>query len=216
MIQMSPVKRVLVLDDTVFNGGAMRCAKEKIAICSDKYDILYGCVYDEGKNAKSFVDIYLEDNYVPGPHWLYEWNILHHYQNFSKNTMWDIDGLVCREPPQDTNVVAYEAYLPNAIPMIIPTTEIGAFVTYRLEKYRSVTQSWLAKEGIRYRQLYMFNAPDRDTRAKMESPADYKARLYGSADWAKLFFESSKAQAIKINQITGKPVFSYEDGKLYG
>lgn len=216
MIAPSPIRKVLVLDDTVFNGGAMRCAKEKLTSCSDKYEIIYGCVYAEGKDAKSFVDIYLEDNYVPGPHWLYEWNILHHYQNVSKNTMWDIDGLVCKEPPPDTDADAYEAFLPNAVPMVIPTTEIGAFVTYRLEKYRSVTQGWLAKHGICYRQLHMFNAPDRDSRARMESSAEYKARLYGEAQWAKLFFESSKSQAIKINQITGKPVFSYEDGKLYG
>lgn len=215
LIRKNPISKVLVLDDTVYGGGAMRRAKEKVESRSEMFDIVFGCVYAEGKNAKSFVDIYLEDIYRPGPHWLYEWNILHHYEDISKYSMWDIDGLICKEPPFDTNREEYEKYLPNAVPMIIPTTEVGAIVTYRLEMYRPVTDKWLKEQGISYRELHMFNAPDRDVRAKTEPPENYKARIYQSSGWAKLFFESSKNQAIKINQLTGKPVFSYEDGKLY-
>lgn len=215
LIPKTSVSKVLVLDDTVYGGGAMKRAKEKVASCSELYDIVFGCVYAEGKNAKSFVDIYLEDNYRPGPHWLYEWNILHHYEDVSKWSMWDIDGLVCKEPPADTNRQAYEEYLPNAIPMIIPTTEVGAFVTYRLNMYRPVTEKWLRDQSIKYRELHMFDAPDRDARGRMESSENYKARLYKNARWAKLFFESSRYQAEKIHQLTGKPVFCYEDGRLY-
>lgn len=215
LIKKTDITKVLVLDDTVYGGGAMKRAKEKVASRSDMFDIIFGCVYAEGKNAKSFVDIYLEDNYRPGPHWLYEWNILHHYEDISKWSMWDIDGLLCKEPPADTNRQAYEEYLPNAIPMIIPTTEVGALVTYRLNIYRPVTEKWLKEHGIRYRELHMFDAPDRDTRGRMESSENYKARIYRNAPWAKLFFESSRYQAERIHQLTGKPVFSYEDGRLY-
>ena len=91
-------------------------------------------VFAEGKDAKNIVDIYFKENYIPGEKlYLYEWNILHHYENRTKYMLWDIDGLVCKDPPDDRNIEAYEAYLLNAIPMIIPTTQIGAFVTYRLE-----------------------------------------------------------------------------------
>jgi len=215
LIIKRPVRKVVVLDDTVYGGGAMRRTKEKTAHLRDKYDISYGCIYAEGQNAKSFVDFYFEDIYRPGPHWLYEWNILHHYKDISENSMWDVDGLVCKEPPFDTNKEAYEEYLPNAVPMIIPTTMVGAFVTYRLSKYRDVTEKWLRDHGVHFRELRMFDAPDRETRGRMESPADYKARLYSNAGWAKIFFESSKAQAIRIHELTRKPVYSYEDGKLY-
>lgn len=215
LITKRPIHKVLVLDDTVYGGGAMRRTKEKIAHLRGKYDIVFGCIYAEGQNAKSFVDIYFEDIYRPGPHWLYEWNILHHYKDISESSMWDVDGLVCKEPPFDTNTAEYENYLPNAVPMIIPTTTVGAFVTYRLSKYRDVTEGWLKKQGISYRELRMFEAPDRETRNRTESPADYKARLYSNAGWARLFCESSKSQAIRIHELTKKPVFSYEDGKLY-
>lgn len=215
LIPKTIVRKVLVLDDTVYNGGAMKKAKAKVASRAGMFDILFVCVYAEGKDAKSYVDLYLEDIYTPGPHWLYEWNILHHYEDISKSSMWDIDGLLCKEPPFDTNQEAYERYLPDAIPMIVPTTEIGAIVTYRLEKYRQVTEKWLKDTGIKYRFLHMVDAPDREARERMISPVDYKAKIYGSTLWAELFFESSKNQAIKIHELTGKPVFSYEDGRLY-
>lgn len=215
LIRKNEITKVLVLDDTVFGGGAMKRAKEKVASRSEMFDIIFGCIYAEGKNAKSFVDIWFEDNYRPGPHWLYEWNILHHYEDVSKFSMWDIDGLICKEPPFDTDRKAYEDYLPDAVPMIIPTTEVGAIVTYRLEMYRDVTERWLKEQGITYRELRMFDAPDRETRGRLEQPCDYKARIYRCATWAKLFFESSKYQAERIHHLTGKPVFSYEDGRLY-
>ena len=208
--------KVLVLDDTVFFGNAMRKARERLAPLEGKYEIIYGCVYAEGRNAKQMVDIWLEDIWREEEKiWLYEWNVLHHYGKKTQLCMWDIDGLVCKDPPDDRNTAAYEAYLPDAVPMIIPTTRIGAFVTYRLEKYRGVTEAWLQRHGIDYGKLLMFDAPDRNIRNSMMSPAKYKARLYLQASWAQLFVESSAHQAERIFQLAGKPVWCYENGKLY-
>jgi hypothetical protein len=49
----------------------------------------------------------------------------------------------------------------------------------------------------------------------MMSPAKYKARIYKEATWAQLFYESDADQAVRIFQRTGKPVFCYENGKMY-
>jgi len=209
-------EKVLVIDDTLYSGAAMRKTRERLAPLEDKYKILYACVYAEGKKAKNAVDIYLYDIWRPGEKmWLYEWNVLHHYPKKTEVSMWDVDGLVCKNPPDDRNTSAYEAYLPNAIPIIVPTTKVGAFVTYRLEKYRGVTEEWLKNHGIEYGELVMFNAPDRDTRNGTMSPAKYKARLYKAATWAQIFYESDADQAERIFQRTGKPVFCYENGKMY-
>jgi uncharacterized HAD superfamily protein len=209
-------KKVLVLDDTVFFGNAMRKARERLASLEGKYGIIYGCVYAEGRNAKEMVDLWLEDIWLPGEKmWLYEWNVLHHYGKKTHVSMWDIDGLVCKDPPDDRNTEAYEAYLPDAVPMVIPTTRVGAFVTYRLEKYRNVTEQWLHGHGIDYGLLFMFNAENRDMRNRTESPSQYKARLYREATWAHLFIESERRQAERIHQLTGKPVFCYENGQMY-
>ena len=209
-------KKVLVIDDTVNLGHAMQEAKKKLDEISNSYDIVFSCVFARGKNSKQFVDIYLEDIYDPTKSWyLYEWNILHHHSSKTKASIWDIDGLLCKDPPKNVDIAEYEDYISNAVPMVIPTTHIGAVVTYRLEKYRSITEKWLKDNGIKYDQLIMFDAPDNETRKSTKKPSRYKADIYNNATWAKLFFESSRKQAEKIHDITGKPVFCYENGKMY-
>jgi len=218
LIRGEGVKKALVVDDTVYAGTAMRKAKERVQGCRRVKDteVLFCTIYAEGRDAKGMVDIYFEDIWRPGEKmWLYEWNILHHYGKKTLSSMWDIDGLLCKDPPDDRNQERYESYLPNAIPMIIPTTTVGALVTYRLEKYRIVTEHWLKKHGVEYGQLLMFDARDRDERNRTMSPARYKAGLYGAASWAKLFIESEVRQAERIHELTGKPVFCYENGRMY-
>lgn len=208
--------KVLVIDDTVYGGTAMRQVRERLAPLEGKYDITYATVYAEGRNAKQKVDLYLHDIYRPGEkNWLYEWNVLHHYPRKTESSMWDVDGLLCKDPPDDRNQEVYELYLPDAVPMIIPTTRIGALVTYRLERYRAVTEQWLRRHGIEYGQLIMFDAPTREVRNGTRSPAKHKARIYGAAAWAKIFYESEQHQAERIHQLTGKPVFCYENGQMY-
>lgn len=208
--------KVLVFDDTVFFGRAMRKARERLSAVPSEYEVLYGCVYAEGKHAKELVDVWLEDIWRPGETvWLYEWNVFHHYVKKTAVSMWDIDGLLCKDPPDDRDTSAYEAYLPNALPMAVPTTRVGALVTYRLEKYRGVTEAWLSRHGVEYDQLLMMNAPDRESRNRMMSPARYKADIYGKASWAQLFIESDRRQAERIFELTGKPVFCYSNGRMY-
>ena len=216
LMRSGDIRKVLILDDTVFFGRALRKAKEKLEPISGNYELIYATIYAEGKHAKEMVDIYFEEIYRTGETvWLYEWNILHHYEKKTKFAMWDIDGLLCKDPPDDREVEAYEKYLPNAIPMIIPTTHVGALVTYRLEKYRDVTEKWLEKQGVDYGELKMFDAPDRDTRNQTLSPSKYKAMLYAEATWATLFIESEVRQAERIHKYSGKPVFCYANGVMY-
>ena len=216
LMRSGDIRKVLVLDDTVFFGRALRKAKEKLEPISDKYELIYATIYAEGKHAKEMVDIYFEEIYRPGETvWLYEWNILHHYEKKTRAAMWDIDGLLCKDPPDDRDIESYEKYLPDAIPMIIPTTHVGALVTYRLEKYRDVTEKWLEKHGVDYGELKMFDAPDRNARNQTLSPSRYKAMLYSEAAWATLFIESEVRQAERIFQYSGKPVFCYANGKMY-
>ena len=155
------------------------------------------------------VDLFLVDNYREGEdRWtLYEWNILHHYKSRSQAMIWDIDGLLCKEPPDERQTAAYEAYLPKAVPMIIPTTKIGMVCTYRLDKYRKQTEDWLRRQGIDYEQLVM--APNRH-----QDPAAFKAAAYRSDRW-QLFMESNDKQAARIHDLTGKPVYCYDTNRMY-
>jgi len=208
--------RVLVLDDTVYEGKAMGRTRALIEASGRGEGVIYACVFAEGREAKEKVDIFFEDIYreSDGLH-LYEWNILHHYTGKTEKSMWDIDGIMCKEPPKDTDREAYEAYLPEAVPMVIPTTRIGSIVTYRLKQYREVTEGWLRRYGISYDHLVMFDAISREARNCTETAAHYKGRHYAAADWAQLFYESDARQAPVIASIAGKPVYCYEDGRVY-
>ena len=212
--------KVLVLDDTCYTGRTMEGIKEEIKrtarwnidVACD--NILYGCIYAEGRSAKDYVDIWLEDNYNAHEElWhLYEWNILHHGKRLSEVCMFDMDGILCKEPPDERNQRDYERYIADAIPMVLPTTKIGAIVTFRMEKYRKVTEEWLHRYGIENKHLIMASEEWQRTNAVA---ASFKAREYRLATWAKLFVESSAKQAHEIALLTGKQVYCFENGIMY-
>ena len=202
--------RVLVLDDTLYTGRSMAAVRARIK----SNNVLFGCVYAEGKNATEQVDVWFENNYNTDEElWhLYEWNILHHGEKLSGRTMFDMDGVLCVEPPDERERENYENYIANARPLVLPTTPIGAIVTYRCERYRSVTENWLKRHGIDYGELFMCQNEQRRSSA---DAARYKAAIYAANRWALLFVESNPAQAKVIAEITGKQVFCYSNAKMY-
>lgn len=216
MVRRGTAGKVLVVDDTVYKGAEMGKVRERLAPLEGQWQFIFATIYAESAKAPGKVDVCFEDTSMQGERtYVKEWNALHLYDYQTKASMWDIDGLLCKDPPDDRDKAAYEAYLPNALPMILPTTRIGALVTFRIEKYRSVTEEWLHRYGIEYGQLVMFPANSREDRNRMQSPADFKTQVYGNAAWAKMFYESEARQAERIFQRTGKPVFCYENGTFY-
>lgn len=218
-IKNNNFKNVLVIDDTVNEGTAINAAKDSINNFKNKdnYNFKYACIYAEGSKAKEMVDIYLEDVRINGTFlYLYEWNIMHFDSRFTERFMYDIDGIICKDPPEENlDIKAYEEYIKNPVTMIIPSRKVGSFVTYRLNSYRNITEQWLTSLGIEYGNLYMFNANSYEERASIATPAQYKSFVYGSNDWALLFIESNDQQAQEIAKLSHKPVFCYETGKLY-
>lgn len=216
LIRETPIRKVLVVDDTVFTGTNMQKVRERLEPLAAHFEFIFACIYTDGFGAKQKVDIVLEDIAgQDGPLVLYEWNIFHHYEEVSSQMMWDVDGLMCQEPPWDSDTEAYERYLPEAVPMVIPSTKVGAIVTYRLEKYRDVTEEWLERMGVRYGRLIMFPADTADERNKLCPSWRFKAMIYKENEWAHLFVESSDFQAELIRHYAGKPAYAYETGRVY-
>ena len=210
--------KALVIDDTVANGRAMSEARMKLSKFNDM-TFIYLCAYLEGCG-KNAVDIYLEDvrqytnnfaNVV-----LYEWNIFQHYESIMSKCLYDIDGVLCAEPPDERNTNEYIDYIKNAKPLFIPRTKIGGIITYRLVKNKEITEKWLNDNSINYGELIMFPANTWDERNnKNIMPEIYKANFYKSNDNYQLFVESSDYQAKKIAEVTNKPVYCIETNKMY-
>lgn len=207
----------LILDDTVYSGGSMKRAREKAQTAAGFAKMYFGCVYAEGRDACKLVDVFFVNNYNPHEEiWhLYEWNILHHGSRLSSRCMFDIDGVLCKEPPDERFLDKYLEYIANAVPMVIPTTEIGALVSFRLEQYRDITEQWLKKQGVMYGALHLCPARNYHDRSMYFTSSAYKAGIYRDAKWALLFIESDRKQAQEIARLAGKQVFCYEGGKMY-
>lgn len=215
----SKYDRVLVVDDTVFYGTEKRKAKKRLSEINNNCTFIFLVAYLEGPGIDS-IDIYLEDvrqytNDFTEPV-LYEWNIFHHNESTMEHCIYDMDGVLCVEPPDERNTKQYEEYIANAIPLFCPSTKIGAIQTFRLVKYRDITEKWLKEHNIEYNHLLMFNADSWNDRNNTGiSSEQYKAQYYKTADWAKLFVESSDYQSIIIHKLTNKPVLSVEGNCLY-
>ena len=212
-------KRVLVVDDTLYNGTANREARQKLKPSEWRCEFIYLAVYHEGRC--NDIDITLEDvrGFTNGFSQivLYEWNILQHHADVMGRFIFDMDGVFCVDPPDERDASAYLNYIKDATPLFLPTAPIGEIVTFRLEANRHITQRWLAEHGIRYGALTMFPAQTWDERFKSGiSPARFKSDIYRTRPDARLFIESEEWQAKEIHRLTGRPVYCVASNMIYG
>ncbi len=125
----SDVRKVLVLDDSINTGGAMREAKAKLMACKTRAQFVFAAVYGLRDSVED-VDFIFE--VVEQPR-LFQWNFMHH--GLLSKACIDIDGVLCLDPTDTENDdgPAYEAFLRNARALHKPTRFIGYLVTSRLE-----------------------------------------------------------------------------------
>jgi len=202
-------KKILVVDDSIASGSAMDKCRESLKELSADFQIEYCAIYViPGK--EKLVDYYFE--IVPLPRY-FQWNIFNHTS--LEKACFDIDGVLCVDPTEEQNDDGpiYRDFILNAPPLFIPGSKIGTIVTSRLEKYRKETETWLAKNKIRYNELVLLDLPDKEARMRANSHAEHKAKTYKSSEYI-LFIESSLSQAIEINRITKKPVLCTENFEM--
>jgi orotate phosphoribosyltransferase len=202
-------RNVLVIDDSLFTGTQMQQARDRIHVANLPHNVCYAAVYVIPEN-KTMVDFFYEC--VPWPR-MFEWNFMHH----GDMPKWcvDIDGVLCRDPTDEENDDGekYLRFLKNVEPLIIPSVPVGWLVTCRLEKYRQITEAWLAKHGVKYEKLMMMNFPNKEARVASGSHSSFKASIYKETQ-AMLFIESSFKQAIEIARLSGKNVLCIENREM--
>lgn len=205
-LQNCVIKKVLIMDDSLHSGNALNKAKEKLSdiIRKKKYDILFGVVYIIERN-KQMIDFYCE---VTGERRIFQWNFFHH-SYYLKDAYFDIDGVLCPNPPQDDDGPIYLDYIRNAPVLFKPSCEIDTLVSCRLEKYRKTTEDWLIRNEIKYKKLIMLDLPDKETRIKWGKHGVFKGKIYKDSN-APFFVESSYREAKDILRISKKTVFCVE------
>ena len=201
---------VLVVDDSVNTGFEMRRTVERIEDAGVVNRVVYGAPY-VAPGAERLVDSYIK--VLPNPR-VFEWNIMHH--PFLKHGCVDIDGVLCRDPTPEENDdgPAYEHFLHTVDPLVVPDVRIKCLVTNRLEKYRTLTEEWLDRQGVEYEEVRMMNYPSKAARQEANQYAEHKAAAYISTG-ASLFVESSLTQAKGIARLAGKPVYCTDTRQMF-
>lgn len=207
---LSRRRKILLLDDSISSGKAMREVRDRIDRARLDADIVFAAVYgiqDQHLEA----DLVLEKVALPR---LFQWNFMHH--KILEQACVDIDGVLCLDPSEDENDdgAAYIKFLENAVPYHATTRKIGWLVTSRLEKYRPQTEAWLASAGIAYNKLIMLDLASKQERQRLGVHGSFKAEFYHNCA-SPLFIESDVRQAEVISAKSGKPVLCIETHQMH-
>lgn len=206
---LSRPSKVLIVDDSLYHGHAMRAAKTSIQRSALRHEFLFGVVYvvPRGRND---VDFYCEQVEVPR---VFEWNLMGH--EILARACFDMDGVLCRDPTAGENDdgPAYQRFCYEAEPLWLPRRKIGWIVTSRLEKYRGITMEWLSRYHVEFGELVMLDLPDKESRVNSSCHGTFKGEFYRSVG-ADLFIESSLKQATEIARISEKNVLCVETGEM--
>jgi uncharacterized HAD superfamily protein len=152
---------------------------------------------------------------LPLPHF-FEW----HYfgSKFCERTAFDLDGVIAEDCPaqDDDDGPRYAHWMETVAPRSLPRTyAAGAIITARLEKYRPQTEAWLARHGVRYKELVMGPWPTKADRSREYSARRHKAFHFQRFPGFELFIESDAKQAAEIHAATRRPVICNQTGQLW-
>lgn len=202
-------KHALVIDDSVCSGTSIIEVKRQIEAARLSMQVNYAAIYI-APGAQNHVNIFWEVCDLPR---VFEWNVMHH--SVIENSCVDIDGVLCRDPDDSENDDGeqYLNFLKSVSPLVVPKGVIKTLVSCRLEKYRNVTEEWLAAAGVRYDELILLDMPDGESRRRWGKHGEFKGEVYRRSDSC-LFIESSVNQAYKIADISTKPVLALDVNKM--
>lgn len=204
-ISINEKSKVLVVDDTVMTGNST--AHITHIVKKQFPNAVFSAVY-VNPAARVKPNFWVAD--LPWPH-LLEWNIFNSI--LSHNMALDFDGVLCDDcpPGSDDDGPRYEKFIKTARPKYLPRkVPVALVVTARIEKYRKLTEEWLAKHGVVVRNLVMHPAKTLHERNQCDIAA-YKAEhykkwleIYKPRPKPAMFVESDHNQAKRIALLSGK------------
>jgi len=198
-----PDGKTLLIDDTACSGQTLADIRRTLARYLDPRTIATAAIYATPEaaatlDAAAFI--------YPKPHYL-EWNFAN--SPYAKDTAFDIDGLLCNDPPCYDTDPDYQHHLTHAKPRYLPRKWPAVIISARCEAYRPQTETWLARNGVKTRELILWPGRADDRWQTPDTVANWKAetlkrlrRQWGIHHYA----ESDPRQAAVIADIAGIPV----------
>lgn len=205
--------KVLLVDDSINSGKSMQESEDVIRAAGGDVDITTAAliVSDE---TNPLVDMYY--TYLKHPR-IFEWNMLHRktasYFEQEKIAL-DMDGVICENCPSgvDVNENAYTEWIRTAKPYLIPSFEIDAIVSCRLERYRVDTEKWLSDHNVKYKELILWDIKSKKQRKGLFAKHKIDAVLRINPA---IFWESHLGQSEQIWKHTKTPVLCIDNWILF-
>jgi len=183
-------KNILLVDDSTTSGETMEEAVKLLNSACKGINVTKAALIAT-KDSKRLVDLCYK--VIPNPR-IFEWNLLHSKKGKIGS---DLDGVICENCPPgiDADEEQYREWIKNAKPYLIPAFEINTILSNRLEKYRPDTEEWLAKHGVLYKQLILWDIQSKQERDAKHAQRKVEMLLKVKPD---IFWESSFAEAKQI------------------
>jgi orotate phosphoribosyltransferase len=197
--------RLVVVDDTVYSGYAMRTARQNVERLRRR--AVFAAVYIRPEITTA-VDLF--GRMLSSPH-LLEWNFANNgpFVGLAVNPIYkggmaiDLDGVVVHDADSGG---------PVGTPYLTPRTHpCKLIVTGRPERHRAETEALLRRVRARWERLEML--PDHLPQT-IESIAQHKARHF-VASGCGFFVESCPVQAELIFRMTGRPTVCPRTGQVW-
>lgn len=208
-VRDNPLKgnRIFIVDDSSHSASFTTWISKFV----NRYKVKTGALYvSEGIMDK--FDYWGKVN--PGPR-VYSWGFMN--CDYLKTACVDMDGVLCVNPTnhQLDDGPRYRDFVINAPQFYRPIRRpIHSIVSSRMEKYRSLTNTWLSSHNVAYNNLILTNYKSASERQKDNRYAELKAEYFKSVNCA-WFVESDSRQAKKIADLTGKPVICSDTLQSY-
>ncbi len=201
-----PGGKWLVVDDSVYMGGAMRRTRD---VLGDSGRFIYASLYMT-PGSEQHVDLF--GRHLSGPRF-FQWNLFSCAA--AEKAIFDLDGVFAEEPTAfDDDGAAYQKNIRTARLLRRPGVRLGMILTNRIDRWRALTENWLAQNQIQYEQLVMqrFDSAAQ-RRAKSPGPI-FKGQIYKASN-APFMVESHDHMAEKVAAAAGKPVISVESQTVF-
>ena len=200
------ITNILVIDDSVCSGGSIL---KECEIYKGKYNVYTACIiYNPLSKFKP--DFFSMQVMTPR---IFEWNMMNCPNSI--HISFDMDGVLCRDPDVfDDDGTSYQECISTAEPLFIPSYKIDHIITNRIERWRSITETWLKNHNIMYNKLIMQDYKTAQERRSNSTPSGYKSQHYSKIS-SVLFIESCDKQACEINRLSKKMTYCIETNKFY-
>jgi hypoxanthine phosphoribosyltransferase len=203
LIKPTSFRRALLVDDSVNAGMAIARARATLAQGPSNVKVTTAAVVAHRREARELVDLHYRLLLHPT---IFEWNLLH--MKAMNVLSVSLEGVLCDRLPQGVSLASegFAHWAAETRCLQVPSYEIDFVISMRGEQLRDVTQRWLARHGVRYRELLLVDAANKDA-------SDRKVALLRERH-PDMHFEDTRAESEKIWQATGIPTICFDEMDL--